>query len=284
MTGALPEPLARLGLTTWPFPRNPAADACFHWPALDELQARLAYAHAIQGFALVTGEPGCGKSTAVSLFAGRLDKSRYPVVYFADSHLTPSEFYAMVLEQFGVRPALHCARRRRQFQTLFSDMATNQAITPVVVIDEAHELAPEMIQELRYADNLGLGSASAFTLILCGQSEIRAQLHLKSFEAVAQRITVRGHLTPLTPAEMTAFVAHGLRAGSAGSAGSPLSRTVFTDPALEILYAKSRGLARKVGTMATQALLDAAIAGKDLVEADSVERAAADLEETLQSR
>ena len=281
MTGSLPQPLARLGLTTWPFPRNPSPDACFHWPALDELEARLAYAHAIQGFALVTGEPGCGKSTAVSLFAQRLDKNRHPVVYFADSHLTPSEFYAIVLEQFGVRPALHCARRRRQFQTLVGDMAANQGVTPVVVIDEAHELAPEMVQELRYADNLGLGSASAFTLILCGQSEIRAQLHLKSFEAVAQRITVRGHLTSLTPTEMAGFVAHGLRTGSAAA---PLTRTVFTDSALEILYAKSRGLPRKVGTIATQALLDAAIAQKDLVEPDSVERAAAELDETPQSR
>ncbi len=264
--------LEKFGLTLWPFPRNPALTDLFHFAALDELLARLDYAHALRGLALVTGEPGSGKSTALALFAHNLDRTHHPVLYLADSRLTPSEFYGAVLEHFGVHPVRNPTRRRRQFQDLMTDMAEGQAIFPVIVIDEAHELSRTMVQELRYVQNLGLSQGSAFTLILSGQGEIRSELRMKDLEAVSQRVTVRCQLGPLSEEELGDYIRHGLRRGS-------VERTVFTQPALSLLHAKSRGLMRKAGTIATGALLDAGLSGRDIVDQENVERAWLDTEE-----
>lgn len=271
-TESLPAPLVRLGLSQRPFVRTPKVEALFHWPALDEAQARLSFAHQVKGFALLTGDPGSGKSTALRLFLASLEATRSPTVYLADGHLTPREFYGAVLDQFGLMAAYSQTSRRRQFITLMTEMAETQHLCPVVIIDEAHELMPEMVQELRYLQNLGLGTAEAFTLLLCGQSEIRTQLKFKAFEAVTQRITMRAHLGSLSLQEVDTFLREDLaRAG--------VSHSLFTDQAVEIVHAKSRGLIRKAGTIAMHALLDTALNDKDLVQAENVERACLDLED-----
>jgi general secretion pathway protein A len=263
--------LRAFGLCAWPFPKAPEPRALFHFAALDELVARMQFACALRGIALVTGDPGSGKSTALRLFlAGRSDPTT-PVIYLADSRLTPAEFYARVLEHFGVTVGLTRSQRRKQFQALMTDLGENQGQEAIILVDEAHELTPDMVQELRYVQNLQLDAQSPCTLILCGQSEIRAQLRLRAFEAVAQRITVRAHLPGLDRKETAAFVQHGLR-----SAG--LERTVFTEAALDLLHSQSRGLIRPIASLATHALLDAAVAEQQLVEETNVQRAIHDME------
>ena len=273
MTTALPQPLADMGLSAFPFPKAPAPEALFRWRSLDEALARLDFALAASGFALLTGDVGSGKSTALRLFLHRLEANVHPAVYVADSSLSPRTFYGRVLAHFGVLPPATAGRAREQFQTLFTDLATAQGKRPLIVIDEGHELAPEMVQELRYLQNVqDCDAASPFTLILCGQPELRAMLHFKNFEAVAQRISVRYHLAALDAPQSAAFVTHSLR-----QAG--LDRPLFTESALELLHAHSRGLCRRLGNLATHALLDAALHQTPLVEESSVRRAVAELDE-----
>lgn len=94
-------------------------------------------------------------------------------------------------------------------------------------------------------------------------------LRLKTFEAVAQRISVRYHLGPLCLNETQSFLRHNLS----------LDRPLFTEPAVALLHTHSRGLPRRLGTLVTHALLDAALHDHDLVEEHSVRRAIADLED-----
>jgi type II secretory pathway predicted ATPase ExeA len=272
MTTALPKPLADFGLTRFPFPKAPAADDLFHWPALDETVARLQFGLAAAGFALLTGEVGAGKSTALRLFLHQLDPNVYPSVYIADSTLTPRTLYGRVLTHFGVPAPTTAGRARQQFQALFSDLAIAQGKLPVVIIDEGHELSEDMVRELRYLQNVrDCDAQSPFALVLCGQPELRAQLRFKTFDAVAQRISVRAHLAPLDLTQTTAFVTHALR-----TAG--LDRPLFTEAALSLLHAHSTGLCRRIGNLATHALLDTAFTRSDLVEEASVRRAVAELE------
>ena len=127
-------------------------------------------------------------------------------MYCADSHLTPLSLCGRVLTHFGLVAPLTSGRAREQFQALLADLATAQGKHPLLLIDEGHELSPEMVQELRYLQNVqDCDAASPFTLILCGQPELRAMLSFKTFEAVAQRISVRCHLPPLRPRETAAF-------------------------------------------------------------------------------
>lgn len=273
MSTSLPQPLAGLGLTAFPFPKAPAPEALFRWRGLDELLARLHFALASSGFALLTGEVGSGKSTALRLFLHQCDANVHPAVYVADSSLSPRTFYGRVLAHFGVQAPGTAGRAREQFQALLLDLATAQGKRPVVVIDEGHELSPEMVQELRYLQNVqDCDANSPFTLIVCGQPELRAMLRFKTFEAVAQRISVRCHLVPLDPQQTTAFVLHSLR-----HAG--IDRPLFTEAALALLHTHSRGLCRRLGNLATHALLDAALHKTPLVEEPSVRRAIAELDE-----
>ena len=270
---SLPAPLERLGLRQLPFPKAPEPENLFRWPALEELLARLRFAFACQGFALITGEVGSGKSTALRLFAHSLDSQRQPILYFADSSLSPREFYARVLEHFGILPGVARSRVRQQFQTLFQDLSQEQGKSATLVIDEAQDLSFAMVQELRYLQNLGDHDAkSPFTLILCGQAELRPMLRLKAFEAVAQRILVRYHLGPLGIEEVAAFLRHNLHVAG-------VERAMFTEPAVALLHAHSHGLPRRLGILATHALVDAALHDQELVEEQSVRRAIADLED-----
>ena len=270
---ALPHRLADLGLTAFPFPKAPAVDVLFRWTGLDEALARLDFALAATGFALLTGEVGAGKSSTLRLFLHRLDANVHPAVYVADSRLSPRTFYGRVLTHFGVRPAATAGRAREQFQALLGDLATAQGKRPLLLIDEGHELSDEMVHELRYLQNVrDCDAASPFTLILCGQPALRAMLRLKTFEAVAQRISVRCHLAPLDLPQAAAFIRHSLlRAG--------LDRPLFTDAAIETLHNHSSGLCRRLGNLATHALLDAALHKTPLVEEPSVRRAVTELDD-----
>ena len=271
-TPALPPALAHLGLHAWPFPKAPAVASLFRFPALDELIARVSFAVDLCGLALVTGDPGSGKSTALRLFISTLTERSHPVIYLADSHLTPSEFYARILDHFGVTPGFTYSQRRRQFQSLLGDLNQSQDKTAIVIIDEAHELMADMVQELRYVQNLHMDAQSAFALLLCGHSEIRSQLRLKAFEAVAQRITVRAHLPGLDRAQTVAYIRHAL-------AGAGVERAVFTDAALDVLHDQSHGLIRRIGTIAGHALLDAGLGQQELVEEANVRRAVAEADD-----
>lgn len=262
-----------MGLSTFPFPKAPAPEALFRWPGLEEVLARLQFALAVHGFALLTGDVGSGKSTALRLFRHDLDGNRHPTIYLADSGLSPREFYGRVLEHFGVQPGITRSRARRQFQVLLNDLANAQGKSPVLIIDEAHELSAEMVHELRYLQNVDdCDAQSPFLLVLCGQPEIRSMLRLKAFEAVAQRLTVRCHLPALAPAQAAAFLAHALR-----TAG--VDRPLFTEAALTLLHTHARGLCRPLGLLATHALLDAGLAKTPLVEEASVRRAIAETED-----
>ena len=272
MSLVVPETLASFGLQSPPFPKAPAPEACFRWSALRECLARLHFAHSLRGFALITGDVGAGKTTALRLFLRELDAERAPAVYLADSALSPREFYGRVLEHFGVLPGFTQSRARRQFQSLLAEMAQTQGKTPVVVIDEGHGLSAAMVQELRYLQNVDCDGENPFTLIICGQAEIRAMLRLKTFEAVAQRVTIRFHLTGLSTPETTAYVQHALRLAG-------VDRPLFTDAALTLLHTHAHGILRRIGLLATHALLDAALNKTPLVEEPSVRRAVADLDE-----
>ena len=104
MTTPLPQTLADLGLSAFPFPKAPVPDLLFRWRGLDEALARLDFALAATGFALLTGDVGAGKSSALRLFLHRLDAQTHPAVYVADSRLSPRTFYGRVLAHFGVLP------------------------------------------------------------------------------------------------------------------------------------------------------------------------------------
>lgn len=254
------------GFTAVPFQKDVTVAGLFLSPQLTELAARLQVMVDRRLFGVVTGDIGAGKSSAMRYLAAQLDPQRHPLCYLADSHLTPYDFYQAILDAWGIAAPFHRNQARRQFVTLMTDLYQHQHQTPVVVIDEAQGLPNVMIQELRYVLNTGMDAMTPFTCILVGQPDLRAQLRLKIFEAIQQRVGLRFHLTGLTEADTAAYVVHQCRLAG-------VDRALFTPSALTVLATQSRGLPRVINHLATTALWDAESQHADIVDEPHMQHA-----------
>ncbi len=257
------------GFTRPPFTKDLAVADYFLSQQFRELTARLQIMVETRALGLITGDIGSGKSCGIRYLASQLDPSHTPVVYVAESHLTPFDFYAQILEAFGVTAPFQRAQARRQFVTLMTDLYQHQNKQPVIIIDEAQSLPPAMIQEFRFVLNTAMDALTPFTCILVGQPDLRALLRLRAFEAIQQRVGIRFHLTGLNAAETEAYVAHHCQ-----QAG--VTRPLFTPSALHMLFVHSQGLPRVINRLATGALWDAATQGTSLVDEPHMQRSVTD--------
>ena len=103
-------------LTNTPFSRDVPADRLYTSNAIDDAIGRLTYAADRQLFAVVTADPGCGKSTLIRLFESRLPKDKYMLLYLSDSKLTPRWLYAGMLDQMGLEARFYRGDSKRQLQ------------------------------------------------------------------------------------------------------------------------------------------------------------------------
>lgn len=247
-------------LTATPFTRGLPPAQLLTTSAMAEVGARLDYAAQERGFALLTGEVGTGKSTALRAFLARLPITRYTPLYVTDSQLTPRNFYYEALWQLGITPRFYRGDARRQLHRALQerDEAGKQ---PVIVIDEAHLLRREMLEEVRFLLNFDVDSRAPLALILAGQTELRRTLKLECFAAIAQRVTLRTHLPALNPEETDNYLRHHL---AQVGATNPL----FTEPAIRILHAFTGGIPRQLNNVATACLLYAYQLKRQLIDDD----------------
>jgi type II secretory pathway predicted ATPase ExeA len=213
----------------------------------------------------VTGEIGCGKSTAIRALKDRLDANKYRFLYVSDANLKPRDFYRELLHHFGLPPKFLRSEAKRQFQHLVWDLYENQQKVAVVVVDEAHLLSGDMLQEIRFVTNFHMDSVSPLALILVGQPELQATLQLRVFRPITQRMNVRFHLESLSLQETRDYISHQLEV-----AGS--THPVFTTEAMDAIYAHSRGISREINNVCTAALLDAVIRKDKLIDAMHITR------------
>jgi type II secretory pathway predicted ATPase ExeA len=257
------------GFTQAPFRRELPVSDFFLSAQFVELTARLHLMVEERLFGVVTGDVGSGKSSAVRYVVDQLEPTHHPVFYVAESQLTPFDFYHQILDSAGVTASFHRSQARRQFVTLMTDGFQHQHQAPVIIIDEGQGLPPRMVHELRFILNTGMDAVTPFTCILVGQSELRATLRLKVFEAIYQRVGLRFHLSGLNEADTAGYVAHHLqRAG--------VTQSLFTPSALKLLATQSRGLPRVINHLAIGALWDAESQNLHVVDEPQMQRAISD--------
>lgn len=249
-------------LTTTPFTRGLAPAQLLTTPAMAEVGARLDYIARERGFAVLTGDVGAGKSTALRALLARLPLTQYTPLYVTDSQLTPRNFYYEALWQLGLPPRFYRGDARRQLHRALQERE-EAGKQPVIVIDEAHLLGRAMLEEVRFLLNFDVDSRAPLALILAGQSELRHTLKLDCFSAIAQRITLRAHLPALTAEESAGYIQHHL--AQAGAVG-PL----FTEPALRLLHACTGGVPRQLNNVGAACLLYAFDHDRQLIDDEIV--------------
>ncbi|XMB28951.1 AAA family ATPase [Paenibacillus sp. BR2-3] len=177
-----------------------------------------------------------------------MDEAKFKLLYLSDSKLTPRHFYKGLLEQLGCESKFYRGDAKRQLHREIELMRGIHRLQPVVVVDEAHLLDREMLEELRFLLNMKMDSQSPMALILVGQSELWDRLGLQAYAAIRQRIDMQCYLPHMDRAEIGAYVDRHLSAAGA-------EHELFTEAAVDEIYRFSSGAARLVNKLCTHALI-----------------------------
>ena len=152
-----------------PFSRNTPVADLYESPAMADTLGRLAYAADRQLFAVVTADAGCGKSTLIRRFVTSLPKEEYLFLYLSDSKLTPRWFYKGMLDQLGIESKFYRGDAKRQLQKEVEIIRGVQKKKVVCILDEAHLLEKETIEEFRVSLKLPLDPSARWRLSLWGR-------------------------------------------------------------------------------------------------------------------
>ncbi|MDF9408139.1 AAA family ATPase [Pelotomaculum isophthalicicum JI] len=250
--------------TREPFSRELSPTEVFVSKGHQELLARLRHAIDTGSLAVITGQVGSGKSTAIRSVMHSLETSRYRYIYLASSQLAPAEFYQSLLYQVNVQLGRGFSENKRLVAQAMLELH-RKGIKPVVVIDEAQELTVPMLSELRFVLNYQTDSFSPLMVIPAGQPQLAETLHLQVLECIRQRINVHYRLPCLNEDEISAYILHHLRV-----AGQ--EKQIFTDSAIQLIYQFSKGIPRRINNICRYAIVAAIVADSPTIDVDAVQK------------
>jgi len=253
-------------LTRHPFDKEIAPDELFPSPGATELEARLRYLFELRGIGLVTGEPGAGKSAVVRRATAALHPGLHRVFYVSLSTGNVMDTYKSIAWELSLPTERSRAALYRVIRSEVTRLCVEAKTRPILIIDEAQNLRPDVLEELRLLTNYEMDSVHRLTLLFVGQAELRRRIGMAVHEALNQRIVVRHHLVGLEREELHGYLVHRLRL-----AGTELA--LFEPQAVEAIYQATNGIPRKVNVLAHHALMAAAIAKAKTVGAQHVEAA-----------
>jgi len=231
-----------------PFSRTIPTDSLYKGNDSDELIERLNYAARKQLFAVVIGDSGTGKTTTLRRFCDEICDSGYRTLYLSDSKMTPRSFYNSLLTLLGFESKYYRCEAKRQLHKEIEIMKGVDGISPITIIDEAHLLNKEMLEEIRFLLNFKMDSQSPMALILSGQTELWDRLKLQSYAAIRQRIDVHCVVNRLDMSKTTEYISAQLT-----YAGS--ERDIFTEAAIDEIFKYSGGVPRLINKVCSESLM-----------------------------
>ena len=233
-----------------------------------------------EGILALMGEVGTGKTTLCRAVLQALDRRTF-AAFVPDPFLSREDLLKTLLADFGVvsvdeirNGRLRGASRTDLSYPLYDFLASLQPLKAfaVVMIDEAHNLRSDLLEEIRILSDLEKNRQKLLEVMLIGQPELQTRLSSNEMRQLSQRVSLRCELVPLVPEEVRAYIGHRLTV--AGNDG----RVRFTDQAIECVATASSGIPRVVNLICDRALLKAAWSGTSIVNAEHVVWAATDLQ------
>jgi general secretion pathway protein A len=227
------------------------------------------------GFVLLTGEIGAGKTTVCRAFLEQIPR-RCNVAYIFNPKLTVMEMLHSVCEEFGIPGPLEGSSHdtvKGHIDALNEFLLRTHAVgqNNVLIIDEAQNLATEVLEQLRLLTNLETNERKLLQIILIGQPELREILLQPQLEQLAQRVIARFHLEALSARETAQYIRHRL-----GVAGQPDS-TLFEAAAAARVHQLTGGVPRRINLLCDRAMLGAYATGLHSVSKTIVDKAATEV-------
>jgi putative secretion ATPase (PEP-CTERM system associated) len=260
------------GLTCNPFQLTPDPEFLFlsreHKKALTYLNYGIA---SNTGFILVTGEVGTGKTTLIRKILKGLQKD-IKVARVNNTLVSSEQLISMINDDFGIETK--DKDKTRMLRDL-SDFIINQyalGMRIALIIDEAQNLSPGLLEEIRLLSNLETDKSKLLQIILLGQPELKTTLAVPELRQLRQRISISCHINPLDRTETEEYVLHRLEIAGNREAVS------FPDGALDALYSATRGIPRLINIFGDFLLLAAFTEETKEISADLVREVATDLD------
>ena len=265
--------LSFYGLAEKPFSITPDPRYLFLGGRHAEALAHLVYGISeAGGFIQLTGEVGTGKTTIIrSLLAKQPDNAEIALIL--NPRMNAPEFMLTLCEELGILlpdDAVGSVKELVDILNRYLLKSHAQGKRVVLIVDEAQNLAPEVLEQVRLLTNLETETQKLLQIILIGQPELRDMLARNDLRQLAQRITGRYHLDPLSREESSAYVKHRLRIAGA-------TTEIFTGGALTEMYRVSGGVPRLLNVIGDRALLGGYSEDRHIITASVVRKAASEV-------
>lgn len=264
---------AFFGLNQSPFEISP--DPRFLYPTAQHYEALANLFYAIRrrkGFAVLTGEVGTGKTLLVRCLLEKLEKQRVKYSYIFNPSLTPVEFLRYTAADLGVEINWKDKSDLLLGLSRFLVRQSQQGLTAVLVVDEAHLLSCEMLEEIRLLNNLETSQGKLLQMVLVGQPEMDEKLDSPGLRQLKQRVVFRCQLRPFSVEEVREYVSWRLK-----RAGCREAFSLFPEDAIQVIHCYSRGYPRLINTICENALISAYAAEAHTISTGMIEEACADL-------
>lgn len=242
--------LEHFKLKELPFRLSP--DPAFLYPSQIHSRAKAYMESTIwftDGFVVITGEIGAGKTTLIETFLRELEQD-VVVAQVNQTQVSPTEFLQAVLAQFGFSPF---RMRKAELLATLNEFLIEQYASGrkvLLIVDEAQNLSYKVLEEIRLLSGVETTKEKVLRIILAGQPELNAKLDSDELTQLRQRVRLRFHLNALTELEMTAYVRH--RLAVAGT-----TREIFEPETYPLIYRYTGGIPRLINTLCDTSMLAA---------------------------
>ena len=227
--------LSFFGFSRLPFGKHLRPADTFLSGAHQEALSRLSFGVADEDLLLLCGPIGCGKSVALAAFVASLDANRYTPLYVRGCGLSAAGLIKAVLAGLKIDPPFFSSQASQLFFKTIPELNRK----PVVVIDDAQDLAPAALTAIKSMVNFHFDSRTAITFVLAGQPELRELLKYAAFAALRQRIRISYHMPPMTLQETCSYIDH-----HTARCGRPAS--IFADDAKADIHRHAGGVPRLI--------------------------------------
>ncbi|MFH1782407.1 MAG: XrtA/PEP-CTERM system-associated ATPase [Candidatus Omnitrophota bacterium] len=223
------------------------------------------------GFLEITGDIGTGKTTLCKALLNSLD-DRTKTAFLLNSNLPESQILQAIVQDFGIktknRSKINLLNELNNF--LLDQLEGHNNV--VLIVDEAQNLKPAILEQIRLLSNLETEKEKLLQIILVGQPELKEKLLSKELAQLRQRIAVRYHLSPLDRREVSGYISHRLEV--AGSNGNGL----FREDAVDEIYRYSKGVPRVINILCNKALLAGYVKDKKTINSGIIKKCTKELE------
>jgi type II secretory pathway predicted ATPase ExeA len=253
------------GFREEPFRLSPDSRLCFLHPSYKKARAYMQYAlQRREGFVMVTGRPGTGKTTLISDITAQLGKQGNLHAALTSTQIQADDLLRLVVLKFGLDGETgHKAQLIHRLETYLHRLHREER-RPLLIIDEAQDLAKDALEELRLLTNLQKDNQPLLQIFLVGQEELRHLVLTRGLEQLHQRIVAACHLTPLTLVDMEAYILHRLQ--RVGWVNDPELHPGIFEP----IYHSSLGIPRIVNQICSRLLLHGMVGEKHALEAGDI--------------